>query len=310
MQFYHNRLNLEATYFSKQTRDALIQVPLAPSTTSPTLNPFRNIGSTKNAGIEGQLTAQVVNLKRFGWDLTLTGSHLANKVVDLGIDPLTNKPRVIGTGQTRQVVGKPISGQWFHPYTWADDNNDHVIQVGEVHVDSSFQYFGYSFPRDLFAVSSGFSFLNNMVRVSAQFDYKGGYGLFDTSNEFNCNQAPFACRENQDASTPLWMQARNVAQNYGSVIGTQTFKSQQGYLVNGEYWKFRELAVVLTAPKSVASRLRASDASLQLAARNLHWWGPYTGVDPESNQNTGDVQFDFLQASPPTYFTMRLNLHY
>jgi len=59
-----------------------------------------------------------------------------------------------------------------------------------------------------------------------------------------------------------------------------------------------------------SQRARARDASVQFGARNLGWWGKYTGVDPESNQTTGDVQADFIQASPPTYFTLRVNLHY
>jgi len=46
------------------------------------------------------------------------------------------------------------------------------------------------------------------------------------------------------------------------------------------------------------------------AARNLHIWTKYTGTDPESNYATGDVQTDFETAAPPSYFTVRLNLHF
>jgi TonB-linked SusC/RagA family outer membrane protein len=305
-----NRVSLEFTYYRKQTHDALINVPLAPSSAASNLSVLENVGSTQNSGIEAQITAQILDTRRFGWDVTLSGSHNSNKILDLGVDPITGKSRVIGTGQTRDVVGYPINSQWFHPYTYADANGDGIIQTSEVKVDSSFNYYGYAFPRDLFSVQTGFDLFSRKLRINALFDYKGGYSLFDTSNEFNCNNAPFACRENQDATTPLWLQARNVAQNYGSVIGGQTFKTQQGYNVNGQFWKFRELSAVITLPDRLASSMRARGASLQLGARNLHWWGSYTGVDPESNQNAGDTQFDFLQASPPTYFTARLNLKF
>jgi hypothetical protein len=60
----------------------------------------------------------------------------------------------------------------------------------------------------------------------------------------------------------------------------------------------------------VASRIRARDASVSVAARNLHVWTKYTGTDPESNYSTGDVQTDFSTTAPPTYFVVKLNLHY
>ena len=49
-------------------------------------------------------------------------------------------------------------------------------------------------------------------------------------------------------------------------------------------------------------------ASLTFAARNLHVWTNYTGVDPESSYGSLDVPNDFQTAPPPTYFTLRLNL--
>jgi hypothetical protein len=63
-------------------------------------------------------------------------------------------------------------------------------------------------------------------------------------------------------------------------------------------------------PNALASRLRARDASLVFSGRNLHLWSKYTDVDPEQNYNTGDVQTDFETIAPPTYFIVRLNLHY
>ena len=49
---------------------------------------------------------------------------------------------------------------------------------------------------------------------------------------------------------------------------------------------------------------------MTFGARNLHVWSNYSGVDPESNYGMGDLQNDFMTAAPPTYYTLRLNLHY
>jgi hypothetical protein len=131
-RLFGSRANFEFTFYRKQTHDALISVPIAPSSAASSLSVLTNVGSTRNSGIEGQITASLFDNRRFGWDVTLSGSHNTNRVVDLGVDPITGKSRVIGTGQTRQVGGYPINGQRFHPYTYADANGDGVIQIAEV----------------------------------------------------------------------------------------------------------------------------------------------------------------------------------
>jgi hypothetical protein len=80
--------------------------------------------------------------------------------------------------------------------------------------------------------------------------------------------------------------------------------------MNGQFWRFREFAATWTLPTLAQRWLRSSNTSFTFSARNLHHWTKYTGVDPESNYGSGDEQNDFNTASPPTYFTFRLNLHY
>jgi hypothetical protein len=82
-------------------------------------------------------------------------------------------------------------------------------------------------------------------------------------------------------------------------------------LSSGQFWRLREVSANVVLPTQFSTRfLRASEASVTFGARNLHVWSPYRGVDPESSFGAGDIQTDFLTAAPPTYFTLRLNLHY
>jgi hypothetical protein len=314
VQVLDNRVHFDYTYYNKKTKDALINVPIAGSAGAPVTQLLQNVGSTRNSGHEVQLNAQVVDLRNFGWDLTLTGSHNTGVIVNLGIDPSTGKDRVIGAGQlTENHNGDPINSQWYHPYTFSDDNHDGVLQIDEVHVDPSFQNFGTAVPRDLFSVQSGFDLLKRMVRINALFDYKGGYSTQDGANNFQCNSPPQSCRETQDPSTPLWMQARAIAKTYGTQVNGITNKSGAGYFINGQFWKFRELSAVLNFPDRINRALRSDVGSnIVLAARNLHMWTSFTGIDPEANAglNTSESQFEFQTAAAPTYFTVRVNLKY
>ena len=63
----------------------------------------------------------------------------------------------------------------------------------------------------------------------------------------------------------------------------------------------------------MASRLRAQNGStIVFAARNLHLWSSFTGIDPEANYgvNGTENQNEFQTAAAPTYITLRLNLKY
>ena len=315
----HHRLHFEYTFWDKKTKDALIQVILAPSSTAPLLNPLRNIGSTKGWGHEVQMNAQIYESRRFGWDVLVTGSHFSNKVLDLGVDPSTGKPRTLITasgstgGQVRQTVGYPINSQWYRPYTYNDANGDGILQVSEVHVDSAFQFFGYRVPRDIFSIQNGLDFFGGALRLTAMVDYKGGASILDGANNFQCNTGPFACRDTQDPTVSLDRQAAAIAKTYGTKIAGTTYKTSLGYFRNNQFWRFRELSAVWQLPDVVRSRMRAQQgSSFVFGARNLHTWTSWTGVDPEANYGLSQTEFqnEFQTTGLPTYFTFRLNLKY
>ena len=79
-------MNIDVTYYSKQTRDALISQSIAPSAGPSSTSVLRNLGSVKNAGIEASIQATLIDTKLIAWDVTVSGSHLANKLVSLGVD--------------------------------------------------------------------------------------------------------------------------------------------------------------------------------------------------------------------------------
>jgi hypothetical protein len=178
-----------------------------------------------------------------------------------------------------------------------------------VTVDPNFSFMGYAVPRDIVTVQNGFDLFQKKLRINVQFDYKGGFSLFNNSTSFLCAQT-FTCRDETDKSASLEDQARNIAQRYKSPTTTA------GYWENGQFWRLRELGATLAIPQSLASKLSARDASLTFTARNLHVWTAYKGTDPEANYassfsgSNGNVQTDFITTAPPSYFTVRLNLHF
>ena len=311
--FLNSRVSLELTYYNKSTKDALIQRQLAPSTGAQTR--FENLGEVTNKGVEGTLNALVVDLDRFKWNVTLNGSLNSNRLVTLGagVDTI-----FLGLGASdgnaiqRFVEGEPTAGYWQRPLlSWQDKNNDGVISpLGcgptsaddtadcEVSLGDNSVYLGNPLPKREVTLNTNFTVFK-YVRVGGVLDHRGGYKLYNATEQFRC-VAFQTCRAAYDKTSALADQAARMA----SLMG-----SDAGYVEDASFVKLREVSLTFLAPNDWAKRAGASNLALTLAGRNLATWTDYKGFDPELNWN-GSSNFstaDFLTQPPVRYFTARLS---
>tara|TARA_R110002049_G_scaffold45604_2_gene132911 strand:- start:8597 stop:11863 length:3267 start_codon:yes stop_codon:yes gene_type:complete len=79
---FDNRINIEADYYDKETRDLLLEVPI-PSTSGFT-TAFKNLGVVSNKGFEFAINAAIIQNKNFEWNANFNISFNRNEVLDLG----------------------------------------------------------------------------------------------------------------------------------------------------------------------------------------------------------------------------------
>lgn len=297
-----DRVNLELTYYRKQSKDALINQNIATSSGAPVGSVLRNLGAVRNSGVEVSLKTQIIDGEQFAWDITTGASRNKNKLITLGLDDNGKPIPTIGT-VTRQQEGYPLNSFFLQKYTYTDADNNGLISVNEIALGDTGTYVGSALPTDLVTIQSGFDLLKRKLRITASLDYRGGFTLFNSGGNFLCGQTDY-CAAKSDPSASLFEQARQVAANFANP------KTQYGYYEKGDAWRLREISAVLRLPRSLATRMRASEADLQLGARNLKLWTKYTGQDPEANYSQGDVQQDFLTTAPRKYYTARINLRF
>jgi len=290
------RVGLEVTFYDKNTEGALIEVPLAPSL-GASADRWVNIGEVENKGWEAAITAAIVQMENFSWDLTLSGSINRNELLSLG-----EGTEPIGS-QTRFVPGYPLGGQWAEPINGFNDaNGNGIISEDEVDIGDEIEFAGPGAPEDQLTVSSSFQIFKNL-RVYGLLDYRGNYVAYNNTERFRCRFQ--LCRALIDPSTPLDDQARAAASLYHS---TQTV---WGYLEPADFWKLREVSLTYTLPENVAGRFGSRSASITVTGRNLGTWTDYSGMDPEINSAGSGDNFgisEFLTQPPVRYFTFRINL--
>lgn len=297
LQLLEERVSLEATYYSKLSKDALIGEVIPPSVGSGNTTRRNNLGAVKNFGYENILRALVLDRPWLRWDLTATYNRLDNKLVSVG-----NIPFPPGT-IIRNVIGYPLFGYWGQQIRgYNDANGDGILTANEIVVDAEPTYIGPSQPTRESVLSNTFELFDRMLSVTSLFDYKGGYIVRNGTERIRC-QNRNNCAGMADPNASFSEQARAVA------LRDHPSRTSAGYNEKGDFVRFRELAFTFTPKREWAARfIRSESASLTLGLRNLYTWTDYTGLDPESNYGQDNVQNDFQTLPPPTYMTLRLNV--
>jgi len=295
---FGERMTLNATYYSKLSRDALVERVIAPSVGVTRLR-FENIGEVKNAGVELGLNARPLELPNAQLDLTVNYSTNDSRLVSLrpGIEQIL----LTGNGSQRHVPGKAPGAYFGRRITsFADTTGDGIVD--DIAYSDTAEFLGYAQPRHLFSFTPTLS-LFQVARLTALVDYRGGYKQYNSSEDFRCGIIA-RCRGLNDPTTPLAEQARAFAAFNDGVYS--------GYIEDASFVRLREVSLTLSAPQALATRVNAAGLSLTLSGYNLGLWTDYTGIDPEVNASAQSnfVQSDFLSQAPIRRFSARLNVNF
>src|SRR4051812_2787994 len=301
--FLNDRLNLEFTLFNKISRGQLFQRPLPPSIGVDLGTQWVNIAKVQNRGVELAADAQVLNMRMLSWNLHVNGSHIKNKLVDIG-DVALAQPQGV-----RQVGGYPLNGLWDRPDTYNDANGDGVIVPPEITLAAGDLHRGSPLPAKRGGLSNTFGFFSGALTFNTLFDYRGKFWnsyTIGSNRGVSAGNAP-------EVNVPFWGlgdQAAAVAAGSAALKNTRW-----GIFKPNDFIRLRELSLSYRIPDRFVQRYaRAKGAQLVFSGRNLGvLWTKYPGIDPEANRsvnNTGGGNDDL--GTPPVirYWITRVNLNF
>ena len=272
--FLANRLALDVTYYNKRTNDALVSVPVPPSSGFGG-NQLQNVGTISNTGLEANLTGTLVQRSNVAWDLGLVASTNHNKLLSFGT---RTEPIIFGSFDDVQEhhEGYPLAGYWGHEAVRNADGSLAHNETGRVVLEDSLRYIGPSTPTLEMGLTNTVTLWKNL-RLYAFLDYKGGYYMWNAGDYI---------RNKND-------------QNAWAVVNPDADPQRVEYLQSGvttpfitpaDFIKLREISVTYSLPTSFAGRVGAKGLSVSVSGRNLGIWTRYSGADPELNFS-GDATF-------------------
>lgn len=280
--FLDNRVGVDFTYFSRDTEDAILSRPVAPSTGFAS-NRFINIGRLENSGIETSINALLLERQNFNWEARFQFSTVHPEVADLGID----NPIFVGVSQVIQTGFAPGAYVSRVIVDAERDANGIIIPESIVYAEgnlgdgSDLRVVGQPTPTNEQSFSTTMTFFRRL-RFSTLIDRKAGHQLFNgllaarspgslsrTGSRFG---EEFAFR--QIRSTPVeqaMMEQNELLGRHGAV-----------FVEDADFIKWRELRLSYALPEGLLRRLGTSAADIYFGGRNLYTWTEFSGLDPES----------------------------
>ncbi|MGD2217277.1 MAG: TonB-dependent receptor, partial [Gemmatimonadales bacterium] len=317
--FLNSRVSVGVTRYAQKTEDAILFVPVPPSTGFSTVP--RNGAEFENKGWEVTLDVVPIQMENFSWELGAQWSRNRSKVLDI----LGSEGVGIGfgffSGSNRIVKDKcGVTADQPCPFgvIWGQDwvrfgrgividgeNIDEAFPeapAGAIYIDddgfpiedAQNRVIGDPNPDWLGSIRSTFRVYNNL-RISALLDIKqggdtwngtkGALFYFGTHKE----TLPFHGEGVQDtvfagygpgAGTPVDLNWNTWGPN-GPGTGFTGPGSQ--FVEESSYVKLRDISVTYAFDQEWVNRLGFNTVEVTLSGRNLKTWTDYTGIDPETN---------------------------
>lgn len=305
------RLSTSLTYYNVQTTDAIVPVPIAPSSGFPN-DRFVNLASVDNEGFEATIDARVLDWDDLDWDLRLSLSTTDPVVTDLGRDtPLFFPSADVGTTSSgsSQVFATGVApgayvSQIVGSATRGDDGSitDFTLAPADPRIGSNRRVIGSPIVTNEQALASTLTLFDNL-RIFTLLDRDGGNDLLNTTEVF---RSPLATAS---ASIPTSSFSERWAFRHLESPETQAEIEQRfirPFLEDGSFIRWRELTVSYTLPESIVSLARAANARVTIGGRNLATITDFPGTDPEANIQGGQDNFvrnvAFEVGVPQTFF--------
>ena len=290
-ELFNSRLSGGLEFYSRSTRDMLMyfSTPLSLGYAGY----YDNIGDMRNTGLELQLSADVISMRNFKWNVGLNLSWERNRLTYLpedkklatcdGYSGYLSEELFYGEGlpvytwRLRRYAGVDDSGKALYYYT---DNNGELATTTS-YESADYYLCGSALPKVFGGFNTTFTFFG--VDLTAQFNYSIGGKKYDSTYGYLMSP-PY----NTLTGAPMHKDVFNSwsPSNPGSDIPTWQYgnmtdgNSSDRFLTNASYIGLRNLTVGYSFPTSILRALRLQSLRVFCQAENVYYWTKRKGFDP------------------------------
>lgn len=266
------RLSLDVNYFDTRTIDALIQVRYPPSQGFLSTQ-LENVGQLRNTGIEARIEGAAIRRENVEWRARLNVTSMSNEAVDLG------GVREISIG-TATVVreGYPVPAVFGRKILNPDEFANPIVSDTAVSL-------GRTFPNQIVGVGSTLTLFNRLTLDGLGEFQKGGMNINFIGYQNAIRGVWRPCYEVQRKLAAAQRGnaaalADVTARDRGRCAFDATVRNSDFWIEDTDFFRLRYVSATYDIPPRLLRGLQA--ASITLAGRNLFTATDYSGLDPES----------------------------
>ena len=327
LSFLKNRINIDFSYYNRNTEDQIFTLPVDPATGYTSM--VTNFGKVNNKGIELLVNLVPIKMRDFTWDLGFNFAKNKNKVVSMpeslegGMVNINSFSAGDDAVYMRAVEGLPM-GELFTYLPQYDDQGriivgesglplltDEVQDTGKNvladwtgGVTTSFNYKGFQLSAALDIRKGGYMF--SRTKNIMQFTGNGEATLYNLRRPF---VIPNSVLGGYDADGNLQVVGENTSPIYLSEGLYQDWFNKSGanqggefYLLDRSFVKLRNITLAYSLPRKIVRKIYLSDVTLSLFCNNVFTWTHKTNryIDPEASSYNNDLSgmFGELYSNP------------
>jgi len=326
MAFLANRIQFTANWFQKTTEDLLLSDQM-PAVSGVPRNPFVNIGSMRNTGLEFSVDATVINNSKFRWKVNMNFTAIQQEVLALRDNVPIERG---GFGYANiATVGEEFSFQLFQLEENVDPATGYLKVKdldgdGRITREGDLKIVGSPLPDHFGGLRNEFKYGDFDLSVFLQWVY--GNDIINSTRGYieNTGKSGLARTGTNLSSDALnrWQQEGDVTNfpridyakpGFNDDSPFNLSKPTDRHLEDGSFLKIRNVSLGYTLPAKMLENVKFRSMRVSLTAFNIWTFTNYSGYDPEINQDvtailaTGSDNGAYPQ---PVRFTADLNIKF
>ncbi|MBI3234940.1 MAG: TonB-dependent receptor, partial [Bacteroidetes bacterium] len=285
MGFLKDRITFEFNYYSKRTKDVLMEL------TIPASNGFDkfwdNVGIITNKGVEFSLKTRNIYKTNFKWITEFNVARNYNNIQSIGVyseDAVSG-----GTNDTRVVVGSPVGTNYLIRLYGIDPNNGLPIYLDK-NGNQTYTYdnknrvpVGNILPKAIGGLTNTFTY--KRFDLNILFVFSLGSSIYESSLKRQTSLVTNWTLDRRIAdrwTTPGQEATYMRLSNNGSTYGVQdVWMNTDIWLQNGSYARLRNLSFSYNLDNKTLKKLKLRTAKVTFIATNILTITKYKGIDPE-----------------------------
>jgi TonB-linked SusC/RagA family outer membrane protein len=314
-----NLVDVNFTYYNTSTTGQAIEASIAQS--SGYAKYLLNTGEVTNEGIETTIGLNPVRTRDWNLHVGLNYTHNTNQLVSL--HPDAKRIGVNGSSVIFAEEGYAVN-QIIVPDYARDDQGRVIVDVNTGYPSKAANSvrIGNTTPEHRLGLDLSLRYKD--FTLSSVFEYRGGYYYAFTAGStldfvgssartayYNRERFVFPNSSYLDPATNTYVANTNITISDGGAgfwtNSTYNRGITSNYVYSGDYWKWREVSLSYSVPRSFIRNLTdaVQEVTISFQGRNLFLWTPksneYTDPDLSANDNNA-IGVSTLTTTPPSRY--------